>query len=193
MSTPTRRTAPTCCACAVNGHATADTAIPVMKSRRRIAFPKGQDHADCDCVQLQQGFATGEMGFRGHFAWQQSSGPNVRFGSKADMAHLFDHLFGGGEELRTDFKSERLRGLEINRELKFGGLHNRQFARLLAVENPTDVNSRLAISVRYARSITHQATARYIIALRITRRQRMTRCQRDDLLPFGEQERAGTN
>ena len=38
------------------------------------------------------------------------------------MAHLFDHLFGGGEELRTDFKSERLRGLEINRELKFGGL-----------------------------------------------------------------------
>src|SRR6516165_386610 len=86
MSTPTRRTAPTCCACAVNGHATADPAIPVMTSRRRIAFPKGQDHADCDCVQLQQGIATGEMGFRGHFAWQQSSGPNVRFGSKADIA-----------------------------------------------------------------------------------------------------------
>jgi hypothetical protein len=36
-------------------------------------------------VQLQQGFAAGEMGFDLHFAWQQSLGPNVRFGSKADI------------------------------------------------------------------------------------------------------------
>ena len=26
------------------------------------------------------------MGLNGYFAWQQSSGPNVRFGSKADIA-----------------------------------------------------------------------------------------------------------
>jgi hypothetical protein len=38
--------------------------ITLMKSRRRIAFPKGQVHADCDCVQLQQGFVIDEMGFR---------------------------------------------------------------------------------------------------------------------------------
>jgi hypothetical protein len=36
-------------------------------------------------AQLQQGFATGEMGSDGHFAQQQSSGLNVRFGSKADI------------------------------------------------------------------------------------------------------------
>jgi len=36
-------------------------------------------------MRLQQGFATGEMGLDRHFAWQQSSGPNVRFGSKADI------------------------------------------------------------------------------------------------------------
>jgi hypothetical protein len=57
-----------------------------MKSRRRIASPKGQDHADCDCVQLQQGFTTGEMGFDRQFARQQSRAANVRFGSKADIA-----------------------------------------------------------------------------------------------------------
>jgi hypothetical protein len=34
-------------------------------------------------TQLQQGF-TGGMGSDRHFAWQQSSGPNVRFGSEAD-------------------------------------------------------------------------------------------------------------
>jgi hypothetical protein len=34
---------------------------------------------------LQQGFATTGMGSNRHFAWQQSSRPNVRFGSKADI------------------------------------------------------------------------------------------------------------
>jgi hypothetical protein len=35
-----------------------------MKSRRCICLPLGTDHADCNCVQLQQGFVTGETGFR---------------------------------------------------------------------------------------------------------------------------------
>jgi len=36
-------------------------------------------------MQLQQGFATGEMGFRGQFAEQQPWAAHVRFGSKADI------------------------------------------------------------------------------------------------------------
>src|SRR5262245_57596727 len=40
-----------------------------MTLRGRIDLPKGQDRADCDCVQLQQGFAAGEMGRRGQVAW----------------------------------------------------------------------------------------------------------------------------
>jgi hypothetical protein len=54
-----------------------------MKSRRRIAFPKAQlrDLA----LQLQQGFATREIGFRDQVAQQQSRAAHVRFGSKADM------------------------------------------------------------------------------------------------------------
>src|SRR5215468_3073096 len=63
---------------------TVDPAIALMKSRRRIAFPEAQDHANND--RLQQGFTIGGMGSDRHFAWQQSSGPNVRFGSKADIA-----------------------------------------------------------------------------------------------------------
>jgi hypothetical protein len=34
------------CACAVIGHAVADPTIALTKSRRRIAFPKAQDHAN---------------------------------------------------------------------------------------------------------------------------------------------------
>jgi hypothetical protein len=41
---------------------------------------------------LQQGFATDEMGSDRHFAWQQSSEPNVRFVPKADIRLLFDQL-----------------------------------------------------------------------------------------------------
>jgi hypothetical protein len=36
-------------------------------------------------MQLQQGFTTDEMGFRGQFARQQLKETDVRFGSKADM------------------------------------------------------------------------------------------------------------
>jgi hypothetical protein len=42
----TRRTLLDFCARAASGHAVADAAITLMKSRRRIAFPKAQDCAD---------------------------------------------------------------------------------------------------------------------------------------------------
>ncbi len=43
----------------------------IVVERRRIAHPKAEDYANFQ-VGLQQGFATGEMGFRGDFARQQS-------------------------------------------------------------------------------------------------------------------------
>jgi hypothetical protein len=73
-----------CCARATSGHAVVEPAIPFMKSRRRIAFPKAG--TSLIRTRLQQGFAERGMGSDRHFAWQQSSGPNVRFGSKADIA-----------------------------------------------------------------------------------------------------------
>jgi hypothetical protein len=59
-----------CCADAASGQTVADPKITLMKSRRRIAFPKtqGRDLAS----QLQQGFGSGGMGVRGQFAQQQS-------------------------------------------------------------------------------------------------------------------------
>jgi len=52
--------------------------------RRRIAYPKAEDYADFQ-RGLQQGFAAGEMGFRGQSARQQSWAAHVRFGSLADV------------------------------------------------------------------------------------------------------------
>jgi hypothetical protein len=54
-----------------------------MKVRRRIAAPEAQGLCH-GRTQLQQGFATGEMGFRGKLARQQFSKAHVRFVPKAD-------------------------------------------------------------------------------------------------------------
>jgi hypothetical protein len=73
MSTPTRRTRSPCCARAASGHPMADPAIPLTKSRRRIASPQGSD----------QGIVAGQTGRR---EVVKTAVRNVRFGSKADMA-----------------------------------------------------------------------------------------------------------
>jgi len=43
--TPIRRIWSGCCARVVSGHAAADPAIPLMRSRRRIACPEAHDYA----------------------------------------------------------------------------------------------------------------------------------------------------
>src|SRR5262249_24760450 len=69
------------CARALSGQTVAVPAIPLMKSRRRIAFTKAGTTPNR--TRLQQGFATGGMGSDHHFARQKFSEPNVRFGWRA--------------------------------------------------------------------------------------------------------------
>jgi hypothetical protein len=67
-----------------------DPAMTLMKSRRRIAFTKAGTTPNR--MRLQQGFAIGGMWSNRHFAWQQYSGSNVRFGSKADIGVRPHHV-----------------------------------------------------------------------------------------------------
>jgi hypothetical protein len=64
-----RRGVAGCCAGTASGHAAADPATTLMKSRRRIAFTKAGTTPNR--TQLQQGFATGEMVFNDQFALQK--------------------------------------------------------------------------------------------------------------------------
>jgi hypothetical protein len=80
-----------CCARAASDHARDEEATALIKSRRRIAFSEAQDCADLR-LQLQQGFATDEMGF-----WVSLHGCNPEplmsgFGSKADIGARLDHV-----------------------------------------------------------------------------------------------------
>jgi hypothetical protein len=52
-----------CCVRAASGHTAPDPVINLMKSRRRIASPKAGTTPTR--TQLQQGFVTDGMGFRG--------------------------------------------------------------------------------------------------------------------------------
>ena len=48
---------------------------------------------------------------------------------------LFDHLVGEREQRRRHVDAERLRGLEIEHELEFGGLNHGKIGRLGALED----------------------------------------------------------
>jgi hypothetical protein len=90
---------------------------------------------------------------------------------------LFDHLVGKREHPVGHLEAERLGGLEIEHELEFGGLHDRQVGGLLALEDPTGIDTGL-IGVRDARSVADQPADRDEFAQRINRWKSAMRGQR---------------
>src|SRR5262249_28360192 len=69
----------------------------------------------------------------------------------------FDHLVGEREQLRGHFEPESPRGLEVDQEFKFGGLHDREVRRPLAPEYATCVDATLAKCLTGVGTIRHQA------------------------------------
>src|ERR1700688_924128 len=89
-----------CCARAACGHAAAAAVMTLMKSRRRIAFPRARDDANdwSAAMRLQQGLAEGGMGFGGYAAGQQVAATNV---AEAQPRYATMDNKGAGKERRT--------------------------------------------------------------------------------------------
>src|SRR5262245_55758266 len=55
------------------------------------------------------------------------------------IAKLFDHLVGAGEQHRGNFKTESLRGCQIDNEIELGRLLDRDVARLRSPQDFIDI------------------------------------------------------
>ena len=67
----------------------------------------------------------------------------------ADITHrserslLFDHLVDAGEQKRRHIQADCLGGLKIDDQFVLGGLHDRQIARLRALEDTSGIDAEL--------------------------------------------------
>src|SRR5262245_64353728 len=77
-------------------------------------------------------------------------------GQKRTSRGLFDHLVGAGEYCRRNGEAQRLRGLEVDRELVLGRCLHRKIARLLAFKDAIDIAGRLPVLVDKIRPIGDQ-------------------------------------
>src|SRR5262245_8445564 len=84
-------------------------------------------------------------------------------------------------------------GLEVDQEFKFGGLHDREVPRPLALENATCVDATLAKCVTRVGTIRHQAAGQRKLALNSHGREMIASSECVDLIQSAEQKRIGGN
>src|SRR5205809_3475308 len=70
----------------------------------------------------------------------------------------FDHLVGAGEQRWRNFEAERPGRLQVDDELEFGGLQDREVCGLGALEDLTGVGADLTKHVRTIGRVAHQPT-----------------------------------
>src|SRR5262249_43381829 len=101
-------------------------------------------------------------------------------------------LVGNSKQPWRKAEAECPGGVEVDHELEFDRLHDRQVGGLLALENPAGVYAGLAICVTKARSVAHQAADLGSVAPGIDRKHPMVGRQCNELYATVVEERAGT-
>src|SRR6266481_2709035 len=104
-----------------------------------------------------------------------------------------DHLFSAQEDRLRDGNAEFLSGLEVDEQLGFRGLLDRQVRRLLALENPAGVDACHAVRVRNAASVAHQAAGRGELAILVDRGHRVADRQGGEVSALGVEECIGAD
>src|SRR5260221_10677727 len=110
---------------------------------------------------------------------------------RAVSSPSFDYFVGALQDRLRHREAERLGGLEVDHQLKFGRLLDWQIGWLGAVEDLAGVNAGLAHGSRLARSIADQAAGSGGFTPRIDRWNGMARCQRHEVLAPAEEQWIG--
>src|SRR5712671_184892 len=139
----------------------------------------------------------------GAYSWRRSNGParhgrEVRKVPQTDSCTaankaLFDHLVGAGEHCSWDGEAKRLGRLEIDDEIKFGGLFDWDVGRLRPTQNLVDEFGGAAEEVRVVCSIGDQTTRLHVLPGRINCRQSRALCQSVDMKPMRDHQRIGND
>src|SRR5262245_16162566 len=92
-----------------------------------------------------------------------------------------NHLVGAADQRERHSNAERVGGLEIDDQLDFRRLLDRQVRRLVALENSPNVSADQTVKFRFAAAIAHQAARGGELAKSVDRGQRMANGQRSEL------------
>src|SRR5215475_15867401 len=111
--------------------------------------------------------------------------------SLGHRARLFDHLVGEREQHRRNRQAERLGGLQIDDEIEFNRLLDRQIGRLRSAQNPVNITSGAPELVNKVYSIGHQTSRFNIVTRAVHRRQSSVECQRINANAVGVYKRIG--
>jgi hypothetical protein len=99
----------------------------------------------------------------------------------ATSRRLFDYLVGTAEHHRRDCDADGLGRIDIDDEVEFGRLDDRQVRRLGALEDAPGIDPNLAVSITEAGAIAHEPAGRRKVGKRIDTRHLVSRGKGCDL------------
>src|SRR6516165_1028230 len=101
----------------------------------------------------------------------------------------FDHLVGAGEQRRRHVEAESLRSFEVDHQLEFRRLFNRQLGSLCSIENFDYERCRAPAQIRNIRAVRDQPAVLYKIPRLVHCRKPMHCSQLRDAPPGREELR----
>src|SRR5215471_3968946 len=106
-------------------------------------------------------------------------------------AASFDHLVSEAEEIVGDFQSESPRGSQVDYQLEFGRLMDRQLRGLGPLQNLRGIDAVLAVTLSDAHTVAHQSARDRIFTKLVDRRQPLPRRESDDPIAARIEVRSG--